>query len=278
MKNDRYFYSLTSLGLLLLMLVGFHQFFLGGREADGTSIPQPILAFVLIHGLALTAWVVLFFVQALLIAAKKRSVHMKLGWAAAAVALVIAVSGPVVAVAAPSFRPPGKHLYGMTYHQFMLPMLTEIMMFTLFVALGLYWRKKPAIHRSLMLLATLSVISGATARTEMIHNAFGGRGWVGLFGRPHHHDPFVRPVVRGRVCRDGGRLHRGDEPGGECAMDAPRRTHHPTLNGGVQNGVRPHLAAYRGERLACIDAEAKAKPAMGWRNSHRVRCWLPMAC
>jgi hypothetical protein len=72
----------------------------------------------------------------------------------------------------------------MTYRQFMLPMLTEIAVFTAFVALGIAYRKRPAIHRSMMLLATLSVISGATSRTEAINRLFGGRGWIGLFGPP----------------------------------------------------------------------------------------------
>jgi hypothetical protein len=181
MKRDRYFYSITSFVMVLLTLIGFHSFYLGGREVGGNPIPQPILTLVIIHGIALSVWVFLFFVQSVLIASRNRQLHMKLGWAAAAVALVIAVSGPLVAIAAPRLNP-GAHLFGMTYRQFILPMLTEIAVFTVFVSLGLSFRKRPAIHRSMMLLATLSIISGATSRTDFIRAIFGHGGWVGLFG------------------------------------------------------------------------------------------------
>ncbi len=182
MKRDRYFYSITSLVMVLLLLVGFRKFFLEGKESSGSGIPQPILILVTIHGLALTIWVVLFFVQSVLIATRNRSVHMKLGWVTAADALVVAITGPLVAIAGPRLRP-GAHLFGMTYPQFMLPMLTEITAFTVFVALGIVYRAKPAIHRSMMLLATLSIISGATSRTDFISSLFGSHtGLIEFFG------------------------------------------------------------------------------------------------
>ncbi len=181
MKHDRYFYSLTSFVLLVLMLIGFQKFYLEGKEANGSDVPHSILTLVIIHGVALTIWVVLFFVQSLLIASKNRQLHMKLGWVAASVALIIAASGPLVAIAGPRLQP-GRHVAGMTYRQFILPMFAEITAFTVLVALGLYFRKRPGIHRSMMLLATLSIISGATVRTHFISQLFGTHGWIGLFG------------------------------------------------------------------------------------------------
>ena len=70
----------------------------------------------------------------------------------------------MVAIAAPHVRP-HEVIYGLTYPQFILPMLTEIVAFVSFVALGLWLRKKSVIHRPMMLLATLSVFPGATSRT-----------------------------------------------------------------------------------------------------------------
>lgn len=181
MRRDRYFYSATSFVMVLLLLAGFRRFFLEGKEAGGNAIPQPILALVIVHGTALTAWILLFFVQSVLIASRNRKVHMKLGWFAATVALVIAISGPLVAVAGARLDP-GYHIFGMTYRQFILPMLSEIAAFTIFVVLGLSFRKRPDIHRSMMLLATLSIISGATARISFLRPFLGHTGWVELFG------------------------------------------------------------------------------------------------
>jgi hypothetical protein len=181
MKRDRYFFSAASFVLLAFLLIGFRKFYLHGVESDDTPIPPAIKALVIVHGLALSAWVVLFFVQSVLIASRNRRLHMKLGWVAAAVALAIAVSGPITAVAAVRVRP-GEQLFGMTYRQFLLPMFIEIIAFTVFIGLGLLNRNRPAIHRSMMVLATLSVISGATSRTEFLYPIFGTDGWFGLFG------------------------------------------------------------------------------------------------
>jgi len=182
-KGERYFYSITSAIMLLLMVIGFKKFYLEGHRPDNSPISPPILGYVLVHGLALSLWIVLFFVQSVLIAAHNRKLHMKLGWATALVGLLVAVSGPLVAVAAPRLHPT-EEVFGMTYGQFMLPMLTEIAVFTVFVSLGIWYRKRPAVHRSLMLLATLSVISGATARTDFFVRIFGESGWIALFGPP----------------------------------------------------------------------------------------------
>ena len=181
MKRDRFFYSVTSFIFLLLTLIGFRKFYLGGIEANGHEIPRPILTLVIIHGLALSLWVVLLFVQSVLIASKNRLVHMRLGWAGAAIALTISISGLMASVAAPRAAP-WRHVAGLTYPQFMLPMLCEVTAFTVFAALGIAFRRKPAIHRSMMLLATLSVISGATSRTRFFGPVFGTHGWTGLFG------------------------------------------------------------------------------------------------
>jgi hypothetical protein len=179
--SDRYFYSVTSFLLLVLTVIGFHRFYLGGRESDGGAIPPAIVPVVIVHGTALTVWVVLFFIQSLLIASRNRGRHMKLGWVAAAAALVIAVSGPLVAIGGVRASPKG-HLFGMGYPQFLLPMLAEITAFTCFVALGLWYRRKAPVHRSMMLLATLSILSGSTSRTPFFRPFFGHLGWMGLFG------------------------------------------------------------------------------------------------
>ena len=75
-------------------------------------------------------------------------------------ALVVSVSGFVVAVE--SVRPvPAIPFWGMAYRQFLLVMLAEVALFSLFVLAGVLSRKRPKIHRAMMLLATLSILAGA---------------------------------------------------------------------------------------------------------------------
>ena len=181
MKKDRYFYSIVSFVMLVLTLVGFSKFLLHGKEADNGPITPPIVALVVIHGVALLLWIFIFFVQSVLIAVKNRKLHMTLGWGGALIALVVVVTSPVMATRSVQLNQ-GVHLFGMSYTQFLLVMYTEIAAFTVFAALAILYRKKPAVHRSMVVLATLSVVSGSTSRIDFINHAFGGLGWWGQFG------------------------------------------------------------------------------------------------
>src|SRR5471032_2806400 len=97
MKKDRYFYSIVSFTMLVLTMIGFSKFLLQGRESEGNPVPAPILALVIVHGVGLLLWIVMFFVQSVLIASGNRKLHMKLGWGTALIALVVVLSSPVMA-------------------------------------------------------------------------------------------------------------------------------------------------------------------------------------
>jgi hypothetical protein len=70
----------------------------------------------------------------------------------------------------------------MAYRQFMLVMLIEVTLFTLFVLAGVLFRKRPKIHKAAMLLASLSILAGATIRMPVLFPVFGEAGWAGIFG------------------------------------------------------------------------------------------------
>ena len=183
-QRDRWFYSVAAFILLFFLVVGFQHFYLEGRGFDGNKVPSAVLGVVLVHGLSLSLWVILFFVQSLLIGTKNKLLHMKLGWGAAVVGAVVAVSGPIVAVVSVRLRG-DMPIFGMSYSQFMLPMFAEMFAFAGFVLLGLSFRKTNLeAHRAMMVLATLAVISGATARTDFVSKLLGESTWWGLYGGP----------------------------------------------------------------------------------------------
>jgi hypothetical protein len=106
---------------------------------------------------------------------------MKLGWSGVAVAIVAAGSGFMLAVE--SVRPvPEIPFWGMAYRQFMLIMLIEIALFTLFVSAGVLFRRRPKIHKAALLLASLSILAGATVRMPVLFPVFGEAGWAAIFG------------------------------------------------------------------------------------------------
>ena len=180
MKRDRYFYTCVGAVFLLLIVIGFQHYIFGGKLVDGTAIPPVMLAAIVAHSSAVFAWFLLFFVQGLLIATKSRGVHMKLGWGGVAIAAAIAVTGPYAAIWETRFTP--FPVFEWPAHPFLLVMLTEIALFAIFFTIGVLNRKRPRVHRPMMLLASLSLISGATGRIPLVNSIFGMHEWMALFG------------------------------------------------------------------------------------------------
>jgi len=182
LKPDRVFYSTTAALNLVIMFVGFSAFYLSGHGENGRIIQPAIYPVVIVHGMSVTAWYVLSLTQALLIAVKNRRFHMMLGWTAVGLVPVIGVSGVLVALrsaqGAPNFK-----FFGMGYHDFLLVMFMEITVFTVLVTAGILTRKRPEIHRSMMLSASLGLLIGATTRIPWLLPPFGGDGSrVAFFG------------------------------------------------------------------------------------------------
>ena len=181
MKIDRIFYSASGALFLVMMMVGFHSF-AHGQGQGGRIIDPSIFPLVTVHGMAIAAWYALFLVQSLLITFRRRKLHMTLGWAAVVIGLTITVTGSLVAIRSVQVTPPQFEFFGLQYSRFLLVMLVEIALYTGFVAVGLAVRKQPKRHRAMMLLASLSLLAGATARMSFLYPVFGHTGWVGLFG------------------------------------------------------------------------------------------------
>jgi hypothetical protein len=181
-KTDRWFYSAAGGGFLVAMLVGFRWFITSRTGVGGRVIDPSMFRLDLIHGLAIAAWFVLFLVQALLIGSRNRQLHFKLGWSVVAVALTIAITGPWVAFRSVQATPADFHFFGMLYSRFLLVMFIEIAVYAGFVVTGVLARRKPRIHRPAMALASLCLLSGATARMPILDPVFSGVGWMGLFG------------------------------------------------------------------------------------------------
>jgi hypothetical protein len=180
---DRFYYLSASLLFAALTAMGFAAFILRGREFGEDPIPEHTRVFVIGHGVALLAWIILFPVQSFLVASRRVRIHRTLGWFAVAIAGVVVTLGTCTAVMSVRDHP-NETVVGLPYPQFLLPMLAEMAAFTVFVALGVAYRKRPRVHAPFMMLATLSVISGSTSRIPATYPIFGEIGWMGLFGCP----------------------------------------------------------------------------------------------
>jgi hypothetical protein len=181
MKADRYFYSATAILFVVFMMSGFYSFYTHGKGFLERPIDPSIIALDAVHGAAIALWFVLFLAQSLLIATQNRTVHMTLGWSAVALGPLIACLGTMVAYRSVKLTP-DFIFFGMRYSHFLLAMFAEMLMFSVFVTAGVLTRKKPRIHRTMMLMTSLSLLPGATVRNTVLIGVFGASGWTGLFG------------------------------------------------------------------------------------------------
>jgi len=181
MKPDRLFYAAAGAIFLVLTVIGFRHYIFEGRHFDGTPIDPAMLATVVAHSSAIFAWFVLFFVQALLISTRNRRLHMKLGWSVLVIASAVAVTGPLVLIRSIRLAPE-QTVFDWNARQFLLVGYTEIALFVVFAAIGVLNRKRPRIHRPMMLMASLAILSGATGRIPLVNSIFGFHTWMALFG------------------------------------------------------------------------------------------------
>ncbi len=187
----RHFYTGAAALLLVLMVLGFQQFYLHGRAYPGRPLTPPIRTLVILHGIAMALWMVLFLVQPWLIAVRNRRAHMLLGKLGAALAVVMVILGFRLGVESARVNPPDMHLWGLTPKQFMAVPVISILTFAVLVAVGVWKRRRPAIHRPVMLLSVLAVMPAALDRIDAIKSLYEGTVWGTLFG------PFFSTLVVG---------------------------------------------------------------------------------
>lgn len=164
------------------MLTGFHHFYFGGRAYPGREITPPIRRLVILHGSAMAAWMLVFLVQPLLILGNSRKLHRKVGMVGAAIAACALALGLKLAVESARVKPPEMRQYGLTPDQFMSIPVLSVLMFGALIAAAIAYRRNPAIHRTLMLVGTLSAITAATARIDFLNHLFTGTVFARIWG------------------------------------------------------------------------------------------------
>jgi hypothetical protein len=126
--------------------------------------PLPVLLHV--HGVIMSAWCVLFFVQTYLVAIHRVRVHRRLGIFGAVLAFLVVGIGTYATVAATA-REVREHVVHQFHFLFGLNLM-NLLLFAIFVILGLALRGRPESHKRLMLMATLTLLAPAVARIVLL--------------------------------------------------------------------------------------------------------------
>ena len=170
LQAERLFYVIAGSVMLIATVVGFRSFLMSGKAAGGTEITRQIVPLVVVHGLAMFSWIALFLVQSIFIVNGNRRLHMRIGVAGAVLAGGMVILGSVTALLSTRHNPGSyQDLGGARF--FLATMLGEMLSFGTLVAIAVIYRRRPEIHRPMMLLASLMIISGSLGRCPYIGSA-----------------------------------------------------------------------------------------------------------
>ena len=200
-RRERLFYTGMAVAVVITVFAGFAPtYYLKPYFAT-----QPLIPLLHLHGIVFTSWIVLFLIQTFLVAANRTDVHRRLGIVGAVIAVLMVVVGTMTAIirAKQGASPPG----GPSPLVFLAVPLADMLVFPSLVAAGFYFRRRVDVHKRLMLLATISILSAAIARLPFELLKAGPPAFFGLT------DLFiVACLLYDLISR--GRIHRATVWGG----------------------------------------------------------------
>lgn len=156
--TEKYFYLAFSMLVAVIVVYGFS--FTIGDNLIHPRIPRPKILYF--HAAAFSAWVVFYILQSVLVRTHNVRLHRTLGWFGAGLAATMVVLGYATSIAMDRFN----------WHQlnqpdavpFIAVPFWDITAFAVTIALAISWRRKPELHRRLMLVATAALTSAAWGR------------------------------------------------------------------------------------------------------------------
>jgi hypothetical protein len=181
LRHSRWFYSVASLCLLVLMFIGFRLFYLQGKSFPDRPLTPPIRTLIIIHACLMTSWMLLAVGQPLLVGTKRKRVHMKLGILGMVLAAGMVVAGVRIGIESARVQPPELRIFGLAPREFMAIPVLSIVVFGMFVLIGVVNRRRPAVHRPMMLMASVALIGAAMARIAPLNALYAGTWWEVVF-------------------------------------------------------------------------------------------------
>lgn len=160
--NDRRLYILAAILTPLIVFAGFARTY---YLKPFFNVPDLAGRIVHLHGIVMTAWVVLFVTQVSLVATRRTRIHMRLGILGAVLAALVVVVGVLTALyaaarAIPTITDPPPL-------SFLIIPLGDMLIFSILIGLALYFRRKLDVHKRLMLLAGINLLTPAIARIPL---------------------------------------------------------------------------------------------------------------
>ncbi|HZE63656.1 MAG TPA: hypothetical protein VE056_07235 [Pyrinomonadaceae bacterium] len=157
-RRERWFYISMAIAAVITVFAGFSRTY----YLRPYFITAPLMPLLHLHGLVFTSWLALFLIQTTLVAAHRTDIHRRLGILGGVIAGLMILIGPSTAVIRASQG--ATPVPGVSPLSFLVVPLGDMFVFAILVGAGFYYRRRAAVHKRLMLLATISILAAAIAR------------------------------------------------------------------------------------------------------------------
>jgi hypothetical protein len=176
--RSKYFLG-AALVLLAFVLVGFGRTLFARPFFDVPPIPW----YLFVHGFVLASWFLLLVAQTTLVAAHRTDLHRRLGVLGGLVAVALVGVSLVAVLGFPAHIKANVVSIDETFDANALRAivwtdLASLVIFSTFVGTALYWRRRPDVHKRLMLLASIAILGPAVARILSLVSASQAVGTV----------------------------------------------------------------------------------------------------
>lgn len=161
--SDRGLFLAAAVGFPLLVLIGYFKSYYFSAFFDSKPLANSL---VHLHGVVMTAWVAYFATQIWLVRSKNIRLHRTLGTAGVILASLVIVIGLWTAYDSHIIRrtaPPGINPHGIA-----LVAIFDMMLFALFFAGAIFYRTRPAEHKTLMLMTAINFLPAAFFRISPV--------------------------------------------------------------------------------------------------------------
>lgn len=160
--DARWFYVWMAVAFTVIAFVGFTPTY-WARLVNGTFTGAPILH---IHAFIFYSWTLLFLAQAMLVATGRTFNHR--GWGLLGIALATAMVFTVVLASINSMKLGDSLGMGDAARRFSIVQFSTLVPFVIFFVLAIVNIRRPDLHKRLMVLAMIPLMSAAMARIFML--------------------------------------------------------------------------------------------------------------
>ncbi len=157
-RRERLFYIGMSIAVVITVFAGFSRTYYLRPYFNSA----PLMPLLHLHGLVFSSWLLLFVTQTTLVAAHRTDIHRRLGILGGVIATLMILIGVSTAVIRASQG--ATPLPDISPLSFLVIPLGDMFVFASLIGVGFYFRRRPDVHKRLMMLATISILAAAIAR------------------------------------------------------------------------------------------------------------------